>query len=83
LKAVGEGLEGPVEVVRSDIEFGRIKLHPHEKQIGTFIGMFVRMQDVAIVLVNEIRNAGDDPLRVGATEQKNAGGFHGSKVNSG
>src|SRR5207253_8897142 len=53
-----------------------IEFHPRQEQIGFFIGMLVRMQNVAIVLKNKVRNASNNSLAIRTADQENGGILH-------
>ena len=52
-----------------DAEFCRIKLHPHLKHSAVQISMFVGVQNVAIVTVDEIRNCRDHAFLIRARDK--------------
>ena len=55
-----------------DIKSSRIKFHPHQKQIGFFVGVLVSMENVAVVAENEIRDRRDNALAVGTRIKRTA-----------
>ncbi len=71
LAEVGEVPIGYVDVKISGIEFD-----PHEEQAGFFVGVFVGMEDVAAVAIDEIGNGGDFAFGVGAGDEEDGGGSH-------
>ena len=63
------------EISQVDVEIRRIEFHTHQKQIRTFIGVFVGVQDVSIVAINEVGNRRHNTFLIGTAEQKNGGAF--------
>jgi hypothetical protein len=47
-----------------NIKMGWIKLQSHEEQVRFFVRVLVHMQNVAVVVENKVRNAGDQTSAV-------------------
>src|SRR5438067_1161310 len=60
------------ELIRIDSKAGQVPLYAHEEQVGLRIPVLVRVQDVAIVAVDEVRDAGH-PLPIGAGDEQDSG----------
>jgi hypothetical protein len=74
----GDGREsfgevGDVFVAEINIEIFGIEFDAHEEQAGFLIGVFVGVQDVAAVAIDEVRDGGDFAFRVGAGDEENGG----------
>jgi hypothetical protein len=67
----------PAEVSEVDIKVFGIELDTHEEESGLFVGMFVGMEDVAIMAVDEIGDGGDFAFLVGAGDEQDGGVLHG------
>ena len=82
LELFGNGREvlaevGETFITEIDVEVFGIELHPHKEQAGFLVCVFVGVQDVAVMAVDEIGNGGDFSLAVGTTDQEDGGVLHG------
>jgi hypothetical protein len=68
---VGKGL-----IRQINIEIFGIELHPHQEQTGLFVGMFVGVQDVSVVAINEVGDGCDFALAVRAGDQEDGRVLH-------
>ncbi len=71
LELFGDGREvfaegGEIFVGEIDVEVLGIELDSHQEESGLFVGMFVGVQDVAAVAVDEVGDGGDFAFGVGA-----------------
>ena len=60
------GEVGQIGLREVDVKIFRIELHAHQKEAGLFIGMFVSMENVSVVPVDEVGDGRDFALAVGA-----------------
>jgi len=65
-------LEGRRERRVGDVESVEIELDAHEEAPAFVVAMLGGVEDVGAVLEQEARNRRDEPLRVGAVNQKNS-----------
>ena len=56
-----------------NVEIFGIELDAHQEEAGFFVGVFVGVQDVAAVAVDEVGDGGDFAFGVGATDEKDGG----------
>ena len=82
LKFLGDGREmvgeiGEVFVGEVDVEIFGIELDAHQEESGFFVGVFVGVQDVAVVAVDEVGDGGDFAFGVGATDEEDGRVLHG------
>src|ERR1022692_3226124 len=82
LKLFGDGREmfgevGEVFIGEIDVEVFGIELDAHQEKAGFFVGVFIGVQDVAVVTVDEVGDGGDFAFAVGAGDEEDGGGFHG------
>jgi hypothetical protein len=68
---------GEVFVAEIDVEVFGIELDAHQKQARLFVGMLVRVQNVAVVPVDEVSDGRNFALAVGARDQQDGGVLHG------
>src|SRR5579862_3702967 len=59
-----------------DVEVFGIELDAHQEEPGFFVAMFVGVQDVSAMAVDEVGDGGDFSLAVGARDEQDGGGFH-------
>jgi hypothetical protein len=57
---------GEIFLSQINVEVFGIELDAHEEESGFFVGMFVGVQDVAAVAVDEVGDGGDFTFGVGA-----------------
>ena len=62
-----------------DVEALELPLDPHEEDLGALRRVLGSVDDVAVVVEDEVRHRGDDPPLVGAGQQQDGIGFHGSR----
>src|SRR5260370_29665511 len=81
LKLLGDRREifaevGEVFIVETDVEVSGIELDAHQEESGFFVGVFVSVQDIAVVAVDEESAGGDLPFWVwGRGREGGAGVF--------
>ena len=80
LEFCGNRREVLTEVGEVNVEIFGIELHAHQEESGLFVGMFVGVQDVAVVAEDEVGNGRDFALCVGATNQENCAILHAVTV---
>src|SRR5215469_8042547 len=68
--------EVPGKLAQQQVEFGRIKLHAHEKCVRVTIPVLVGMQDVSAVLIKKSGDAGDYTLAIGTTQKQDRTRLH-------
>src|SRR5258708_18594184 len=68
---------GEVFVGEMNVEVFGIELDAHQEEAGCFVGVFISVQDVAAMAVDEIGDGRDFAFRVRAGDQEDGGGFHG------
>jgi len=81
LKFLGDGRELLAEVSKSligeiDVEVFGIELDAHQEESGFLVGVFVGVQDVAAVAVDEVGNSGDFAFAVRTGDEEDGGIFH-------
>src|SRR5271169_3570097 len=59
-----------------DVEVFGIELDTHQEETGLFVGVFVGVQDVAVVAVDEVGDGGDFAFGVGTTDEQDSGVLH-------
>ena len=64
------------EVGERDIKVFGIELDAHEEESGFLICVFVRMQNVSAMAIDEVGDGRDFSLCIRATDEQNGGGFH-------
>ena len=64
------------EIAQVDVEVFGIEFDPHEEQPRFFIAMFIGMQNVAIVPVNEVSDGRDFALAVRTGDEQDGGVLH-------
>jgi hypothetical protein len=62
------------------IELHGIELNSSQKKIRLFVSVLVSEQDIAAVAKDEVGNAGDHALVVGAGNKQDGGGMHVDSV---
>jgi len=67
---------GEIFIVEINVEVFGIELDAHQEESGFLVGVFVSVQDVAVVAVDEIGNGGYFAFLVWAGDEKNGGVFH-------
>ena len=75
-KASAIGAKCLPEVSEIDVEIFRIELDPHQEQTGLFVGVFVGVQDVAVVAVDEVGNRRDFAFASGQADQEDGRILH-------
>ncbi len=73
---VGEVFVGEVFLREINVEIFGIEFDAHQEEAGFFVGVFVGVQNVASVAVDEVGNGGDFAFGVRAGDQQDGGVFH-------
>ena len=73
---IGEVFIGEIFVREINVEIFGIELDAHQEEAGFFVGVFVGVQDVAAVAVDEVGDGGDFAFGVGAGDEEDGGVFH-------
>src|SRR6185437_15540561 len=75
VEAFRDRVEVAGKISQVDVEIRGIEFHPHQKQIRTFIGVLVGMQDVPVVAIDEVGDSRHNTFLIGTAEQKDGGAF--------
>jgi hypothetical protein len=67
---------GEITIAEINVEVFGIELDTHEEETGLFVGVFVGVQDVAVVAVDEVGDGGDFALAVRAGDEEDGGILH-------
>ncbi len=73
---VGEVFIGEIFVRKINVEVFGIELDAHQEEAGLFVGVFVGVQDVAAVAVDEVGDGGDFAFGVRAGDEEDGGVLH-------
>ena len=65
------------EVGEIEVEILGIELDPHQEEARLFVGVFVGVQNVAVVPVDEVRDGSYFAFAVGAGYEEDSGVLHG------
>src|SRR5216684_2221965 len=71
------GEVGEVFIRQIDVEVFGIELNAHQEEARFLISMFVGVEDVAVMAVDEVSDRGDFALLIGTGDEEDGGGFHG------
>ena len=73
---VGEVFIGEIFFMEIEVEVFGIEFDPHQEESGFFVGVFVGVQYVAAVAVDEVGDGGNFAFLVRAGDEEDGGGVH-------
>ena len=76
LAEIGQVFIGEIFFREVNVEVFGIEFDSHQEQAGFFVSMFVGVEDVAAVAVDEVGDGGDFAFGVRARDEEDGGGFH-------